>query len=156
VLALVDPVAKGPSRSVQAAWQQRLKRARSLYAEKAAIRKELLSERRDPVWPINLAPDPDGRFALHQALQEESAARTEYMRILRIFDELMREGTLPDEDSGLFLVSREMVGNAGRNSIGQEAVQALRHGRRRPRNSVPGDGRPAIDCQNSLGEAVRS
>ena len=92
---------------MQAAWQQRLKRARSLYAEKAAIRKELLSERRDSVWPINLAPDPDGRFALHQALQEESAARTEYMRILRIFNEVMRDGTLPDEEPGLFLVSRE-------------------------------------------------
>jgi hypothetical protein len=84
-----------------------LKRARSLYAEKVAIRKELLSAHRYPVWPINLAPDPDGRFALHQALQEESAARTEYMRILRIFNELIREGTLPDEEPGLFLVSRE-------------------------------------------------
>jgi hypothetical protein len=40
-----------------------LKRARSLYTEKAAIRKELLSERRVPVWPINLAPDPGVRFA---------------------------------------------------------------------------------------------
>ena len=30
------------------------------------------------------------------------------MRILRIFNELMREGTLPDEEPGLFLVSREM------------------------------------------------
>jgi hypothetical protein len=67
---------------VQAAWQQRLKCAHALYAEKVAIRKELLSARRYPVWPINLAPDPDGRFALYQALQEESAARTEYMRVL--------------------------------------------------------------------------
>ena len=29
------------------------------------------------------------------------------MRSLRIFNELMREGTLPDEEPGLFLVSRE-------------------------------------------------
>ena len=69
-----------------------MKRARSLYAEKVAIGKELLSARRYPVWPINLAPEPDGRFALHQALQEESAARTEYMLILIIFNEVMRKG----------------------------------------------------------------
>ena len=93
MLAL-NPVARGPSRRVQAAWQQRLKRARSLYSEKVAITKQLFAERRTRVWPINLGPDPDGRFALHLALQEESAARTEYMRILRIVNEFIREGTL--------------------------------------------------------------
>jgi hypothetical protein len=88
-------VAARPSRrELQAAWQQRLKRARSLYVEKVAILKEMLAERRGRVWPINLEPDPDGRFALHLALQEESAARTEYMRILRIVNEFIREGTL--------------------------------------------------------------
>jgi hypothetical protein len=106
-LAIVNPVARGPSRRVQAAWLQRLKRARSLYAEKVAIRKELLAEHRGRVWPINLEPDPDGRFVWHLALQEESAARTEYMRILRNFNKLMRECTLPEEAPGLFLVDRE-------------------------------------------------
>ena len=96
--------ARPSRRELQAAWQQRLKRARSLYAEKVAIRKEMLAERRGRVWPINLEPDPDGRFALHLALQEESAARTEYMRILRIANELIREGTLREEEPGLFLV----------------------------------------------------
>jgi hypothetical protein len=92
-------MARGPSRrELKAAWQQRLKRARSLYTEKVAIRKEMV--RRGRVWPINREPDPDGRLALHQALQEESAARTEYMRILRIFNDLMREGKLPEEDPG--------------------------------------------------------
>ena len=100
-------VARPTRRELQAAWQQRLKRARSLYAEKVTIRKEMLAERRGRVWPINLEPDPDGRFALHLALQEESAARTEYMRILRIVDELTREGTLVEEEPGLFLVGRE-------------------------------------------------
>ena len=86
--------ARPSRRELQAAWQQRLKHARSLYAEKVAIRKEMLAERRGRVWPINLEPEPDGRFALHLALQEESAARTEYMRILRIVNEFIREGTL--------------------------------------------------------------
>lgn len=99
--------ARPSRRELRAAWQQRLKRARSPYAEKASIRKEMLAERRGRVWPINLEPDPDGRFALHLALQEESAARTEYMRILRIVNELIREGTLLEEEPGLFLVGRE-------------------------------------------------
>ena len=99
--------ARPSRRELQAAWQQRLKRARSLYAEKVAIRKEMLAKRRGRVRPINLEPDPDGRFGWHLALQEESAARTEYMRILRIVNELIREGTLLEEEPGLFLVGRE-------------------------------------------------
>jgi hypothetical protein len=90
-------VAARPRLELQAAWQQRLKRARSLYAEKVAIRKELLAEHRGRVWPINLEPDPDGRFALHLALQEESEARTEYMRVMRI-TRLIPHGTPPEED----------------------------------------------------------
>ena len=90
--------ARPSRRELQAAWQQRLKRARSLYAEKVAIRKEMLAERRGRVWPINLEPDPDGRFALHLALQEESAARREYIRVLRIFTKLILHGTPPEED----------------------------------------------------------
>jgi hypothetical protein len=115
-----------------------LKRARSLYAEKVAIRKELLSARRYPVWPINLAPDPDARFALYQALQEESAARTEYMRILRIFNEVMREGTLPDEEPGLFLVSRETGRKLYRlSTMDDEEDQKLRSRRWTPNSWLP-------------------
>jgi hypothetical protein len=85
-------------REIEAAWLERLKRARSIYEEKMAIRRQMVAER--PVWPINLAPDPDGRFALHLALKEESAARTEYMRLLRIFTGLILHGTLPPEEPG--------------------------------------------------------
>jgi hypothetical protein len=56
----------------------------------------MLAER--SVWPINRQPDPDGRFALHLALQEESEARTEYMRVMRIFTRLIPHGTPPEED----------------------------------------------------------
>jgi hypothetical protein len=113
----MNPVAKGPSaRELKAAWQQILKRARSLYAKKLAIRKEMLAESRGRVWPINLKPDPDGRFPLHQALQEESAARTEYMRVLKVFNEFMREGKLPEEEPSLLLVGRETGTNLYRPS----------------------------------------
>jgi hypothetical protein len=90
--------ARPSRRELEATWLQRLKRTRSRYEEKATIRKEMLAER--SVWPINLQPDPDGRFALDLALKEESAARTEYMRVLRIFSKLILDGTPPEEDPG--------------------------------------------------------
>jgi len=68
--------------------------ARSRYEEKTAIRKEMVAER--SVWPIIREPDPDGRYALSVALQEESAARTEFMRVLTIYTELVLHGTPPD------------------------------------------------------------
>ena len=73
-----------------------MNRARVRYEEKVAIRRQMVAER--PIWAINLAPDPDGRLALNLALQEESAARTEYMRVLRIFTRLILQGTPPEED----------------------------------------------------------
>ena len=85
-------------REVEAVWLERLKRARSRYEEKMAIRRQMVAER--PVWPISLAPDPDGRFALTLALKEESAARTEYMRLLRIYAGLILHGTPPEEEPG--------------------------------------------------------
>ena len=92
-----EPVDARPSRrKLEAEWHQRLKRARAFYEEKVAVCKQMLAER--SVWPINRQPDPDGRFALHLALQEESAARTEYMRVLRIFTRLILHGTAPGED----------------------------------------------------------
>jgi hypothetical protein len=91
----VSPVdARPPRRELEAAWRERVNRARSRYEEKAAICKEMLAER--SVWPINREPDPDGRFALSVALQEESAARTEFTRVLRIYTELVLHGTPPD------------------------------------------------------------
>jgi hypothetical protein len=56
----------------------------------------MLAER--SVRPINIQPDPEGRFALHLALQEESAARTEHMRVLKIFLQLILHGAPPEEE----------------------------------------------------------
>ena len=72
--------------------------ARSRYQEKAAIRRQMVAHRL--VWPISLEPDADGRFALYRALHEESAARTEYMRLLTIYTELILHGTPPEEEPG--------------------------------------------------------
>ena len=90
-------MAAGSSRrELEATWRERLSRARSRYQEKAAIRRQIVAER--PEWPTSLEPDPDGRFALYRALQEESAAWTEYMRLLTIYTELILHGTPPEED----------------------------------------------------------
>ena len=99
IISRAGEVAAGPSRSeLESAWRERVGRARSRYEEKLAISRRMVGERLE--WPISLAPDPDGRFALNQALKEESAARTEYMRLLRIFTELILRGTPPKEDPG--------------------------------------------------------
>jgi hypothetical protein len=90
----VDP--RPSRRKLEAEWRQRLKRARSRYEGKVAIRKEMLAERSER--PISLQPDPDGRFALHLALQEESEARREYMRVPRILTKLILHGTPAEED----------------------------------------------------------
>ena len=85
-------------REFEAQWRERVNRARSRNEEKLAIRRQMVGERLE--WPISLAPDPDGRFALNQALKEESAARTEYMRLLRIYAGLILHGTPPEEEPG--------------------------------------------------------
>ena len=85
-------------REVEAGWRERVNRARVRYEEKVAIRRQMVAER--PIWPINLEPDPDGRLALNLALQEESAARTEYMRLLRVFTELILHLIPPGEEPG--------------------------------------------------------
>ena len=90
--------AKPFRREFEAQWRERVDGARARYEEKVSIRRQMVAER--PVWPINLAPDPDGRFPLNLALREESAARTEYMRLLRIFTDLILHGTPPGEEPG--------------------------------------------------------
>jgi hypothetical protein len=50
----VDP--RPSRRKLEAEWHQRLKRGRSRYEGKVAIRKEMLAERSE--WPISLQPDP--------------------------------------------------------------------------------------------------
>jgi hypothetical protein len=90
--------AKPFRREVEAAWRERVDLVRSRYGDKVAICRQMVGER--PVWPKSLPPDPDGRFALNQALKEESAARTEYMRLLRIYTELILYGTPPKDEPG--------------------------------------------------------
>ena len=90
--------AKPLRRELEAAWREGVDSVRARYAEKVAIRRQVVAER--PVLPMCLEPDLDGRFALHLALQEESAARTEYMRVLTIHTELILRGMPPEKEPG--------------------------------------------------------
>jgi hypothetical protein len=62
-------------RKLEAAWRERLDHALTRYREKAAIVRLLMTERL--ALPKNEGFDPDGAFALHQALRRESEALTE-------------------------------------------------------------------------------
>jgi hypothetical protein len=53
-----------------------------------------------PVCPINLEPDPDGRFALHLALKRNPQRGQNTCAVLRIFTKLILHGTPPEEDPG--------------------------------------------------------
>ena len=90
--------ARPSRRELEDACRERVNRARSRYEEKTAIRKEMVAER--SLWPINRETDPDGRFALNLALQEESEARKEFVRVLTIFTELILHGTPREEEPG--------------------------------------------------------
>jgi hypothetical protein len=47
-----------------------------------------------------LTPVPDGDFALAQALRAETAALSEYKRILIIFNELVLSAKMPPDEPG--------------------------------------------------------
>jgi hypothetical protein len=88
-------------RELEAAWQRRVSHAQARYQEKAAIVRLLMTERL--ALPKNEGFDPDGAFALHQALRRESKARREYTRVLTIFSERILT-TVPD-GSGLLIAA---------------------------------------------------
>ena len=43
-------------------------------------------------------PAPDGSLAVRNARIQESTARNEYMRVLKIFTDLVLRGNIPDAD----------------------------------------------------------
>lgn len=82
---------------LESLWRERLSTVRERYAFKTKICESLLAERAE-TFPRILPPDPDGALALHQALQRQSEALQDYMRILRIFTDLVTDGKMPPED----------------------------------------------------------
>ncbi len=78
-------------------WLERVSQARERYVFKTEIYKTLLAERA-VTFPNILPSDPDGTLALHRALQRESEALHEYIRVLRICTDFVTVGKMPPTD----------------------------------------------------------
>ena len=72
-------------------WRLRLKDARAQYDLAAGLCKMAGTEFTD-----GTLPTPDGGANLFSALSAEGAARDEYMRVLRIFADLVLRGKRPE------------------------------------------------------------
>ncbi|MGA7234856.1 MAG: hypothetical protein WBY44_04210 [Bryobacteraceae bacterium] len=79
-------------------WRKRVGQAHEQYMFEAKICKALLAERVE-TFPNILPPDPDGTLALHQAFQRESGALNEYMRVLKIYTDLVIQGKTPPTEA---------------------------------------------------------
>jgi hypothetical protein len=69
---------------VEAFWRERLEDARSKYQEAAADFHVLMLQMH-----VRDFPSPDGSMAFSRALRAESVARKNYMRVLRIYTDLL-------------------------------------------------------------------
>jgi hypothetical protein len=91
-VAATDPQ-KQSRAELEQVWRNRLNDCRVSYDLSAAQCRKILAEQRQFAMPA-----PDGSFAVRQGLLQESAARNEYIRVLKIFTDLVVHGRIPDED----------------------------------------------------------
>jgi hypothetical protein len=86
---------RGPAinpQDVEEHWRSCLADAKASY-EAAVARFRVASED----FRSRHTPSPDGGFNVHLAIAAESRARKEYMRVLRVFTDLVVYGKVPDE-----------------------------------------------------------
>jgi hypothetical protein len=77
---------------VEELWRGRLAEAKARY-ETAVERFRTTAED----FRTHQTPTPDGGFGVHLAIAAESSARKEYMRVLRVFTDLLLNGKIPEE-----------------------------------------------------------
>ena len=77
---------------VEEFWRRRLAEEKARY-EVAVTRFQTASED----FRTQHATPPDGGFGVHLAITAESSARREYMRVLRLYTDLLLHGKIPDE-----------------------------------------------------------
>ena len=77
---------------LQGRWRDRLGTARQKYNVAVVRCTTVMAEQRQCSLPA-----PDGSYAFRIARQEESAARNEYMRLLRVVNELILQGIIPEK-----------------------------------------------------------
>ena len=80
---------RGPLESL---WRQRVKAAKTQYDLTVSASAAAMKVFREGVLPV-----PDGGFNLVSALRAEREARTEYLRVLQVFTDLVVSGKQPDE-----------------------------------------------------------
>ena len=91
--SMYAPPKSPPSRkAVEELWRDRLHQSKDRYNVAAATSRYAMK-----TFLEDSAPTPDGGVNLRNCLQAESAALSEYMRILRVFTDLTLNGTLPEE-----------------------------------------------------------
>ncbi len=78
-------------REMEDRWRARVEAARRNLDSAASVSRKVLAEQQK--WPL---PAPDGSRAVRNALREESAARQEYMRLLRVFTDFVVQGKVPE------------------------------------------------------------
>jgi hypothetical protein len=81
-------------RELEDLWRQRLREARLKYEEASKAFKATWGEH----FESRLTADPT--LAIERARNAESQALSEYMRVLRIFTDLIVNAKLPPEDAG--------------------------------------------------------
>ena len=84
-----------PSRlELEKAWHNRLRCAFSQYQKKLKCANETVDE-----WRLvrERGPHPDGVLAIQLARREEALALAEYMRVLRIYRDLVIHSVVPEE-----------------------------------------------------------
>ena len=78
-------------RALGAIWRERLENARTRY-EAATATVQGVREFHPQV------PSPDGSFTLDHALRAEHHALAEFKRVLAVFNDLVVNGKIPEED----------------------------------------------------------
>jgi hypothetical protein len=79
-------------KDVEEQWRVRLSDARATYETAVAQFRNASEDFRS-----HSIPSPDGGLGVHLAIAAESAARREYMRILRAFTDLVLNGRDPED-----------------------------------------------------------
>jgi hypothetical protein len=85
----------GSRQELEALWRERIKSARTKYDLALAETRGVLA---GPNGGFGLAPDHS--TAVRNALLRESAARNEYMQVLRTFTDLLVYGKIPEDHPG--------------------------------------------------------
>jgi len=89
------PFTRSPSQiEVENRWRARLAEAKRNH-DQAVCQFRRAAE----VYRVREIPASDGSLGLHQAISIESSARREYIRVLRLFTDLVVHGKVPKDDA---------------------------------------------------------